>query len=43
MKKADTPIWTVVIIILCLALLIFLIYYAVRTGGIAKLLSGKIL
>ncbi|GEM_PF-6830847 len=43
MKKADSSIWTIVMIILSLALLIFLIYYAIKSGKIAKIISGRIL
>ncbi len=43
LKGEGSPIWTLVWIILSLALLFFLIYFAVTTGGMAKLLTGKIL
>lgn len=42
-KKGDGSTWTVVIVILCLVALIFFIYFAIKSGGIAKTISGKIL
>ena len=42
-KGENSPIWTVVIIIIGLPFLIFLIYFAIKSGTFAKKVGGKII
>jgi len=42
-KAQDSHVWHIVGIIIALALLIFLVYLAIRSGTFAKLIGGKIL